>query len=177
MSLTAEHVILVDDRDLPIGTAEKLDAHRRGLLHRAFSVIVWDNRGRQLLQRRASSKYHSGGLWTNTCCGHPRPGEDDAAAARRRLHEEMGFSCALEPLGTVRYLAHLDNGLTEHEIVHVFRGFYDGPVAADPAEAADYAWMTLADIRLDMAAVPSRYTVWYQQYIREQWPVAISPEV
>lgn len=169
-----EHVILVDDRDRPIGTAEKLDAHRRGLLHRAFSIIVWDQHGRQLLQKRAAGKYHSGGLWTNTCCGHPRPGEGDASAAVRRLREEMGFECQLSPLGTVRYHAQLDNGLTEHEIVHVFRGFHNGPIAADPCEAEDYQWRTLDAIREDMAAAPDRYTVWYRQYIAEQWPMALS---
>lgn len=174
MTSSQEHVILVDDGDRPIGTAEKLDAHRRGVLHRAFSIIVWDSHGRQLLQKRAAGKYHSGGLWTNTCCGHPRPGEGNQSAAERRLREEMGFECALAPLGMVRYHAHLDNGMTEHEIVHVFRGFYEGPIAADPFEAEGYQWRELGEIREDMALAPNRYTVWFRQYIAEQWPVAVA---
>ena len=117
-----ELVVLVDDDDRIIGTAPKLDAHQSGALHRAFSIIVWDSAKRLLLQKRQAGKYHSGGLWTNACCGHPRPGEDVADAARRRLGEEMGFSCPLTNIGTIRYRAALDHSLTEHEIVHVFRG-------------------------------------------------------
>lgn len=171
----AEHLILVDGDDREIGTAEKLDAHRRGLLHRAFSVIIWDGNGRQLLQKRAAEKYHSGGLWTNTCCGHPRPGEPVEAAALRRLGEEMGFSCALDRLGTVQYEAAFGNGLSEHEIVHVFRGHYDGAIHPNPAEAEGYQWCTLEQIRVDSAAMPARFSVWFLRYISEEWPVALLP--
>jgi isopentenyl-diphosphate delta-isomerase len=172
---TSEHLILVDADDREIGTAEKIDAHRRALLHRAFSVIVWDSEGRQLLQKRAASKYHSGGLWTNACCGHPRPDEPVADAAQRRLGEEMGISCPLEWLGTVQYHAAFDNGLSEHEIVHVFRGRYDGPLQPDPAEAEDYRWSSIEEIRSDIAAEPDRFSVWYLRYIAEEWPMALMP--
>lgn len=171
----SEHLILVDEQDREIGTAEKLDAHRRGLLHRAFSVIVWDGQGRQLLQKRAVTKYHSGGLWTNACCGHPRPGEPVADAAKRRLGEEMGFGCPLEWLGLVQYHAQFANGLSEHEVVHVFRGRYDGRIAADPAEAEGYQWCGLDRLREDIAAVPDRFSVWYLRYMAEEWPVALMP--
>jgi isopentenyl-diphosphate delta-isomerase len=170
-----EAVILVDTDDQEIGTAEKLDAHRRGQLHRAFSVIVWDGAGRQLLQKRAAAKYHSGGLWTNACCGHPRPGEPVAAAAQRRLGEEMGFGCALEWLGIVQYHAAFDNGLSEHEVVHVFRGLYEGPVSPDPSEAEGYQWCDLARLRDDTAAVPDRFSVWFLRYVAEEWPMALRP--
>lgn len=174
--LTAsEMLILVDPNDQEIGQAEKLDAHRRGLLHRAFSIIVWDGHGRMLLQQRDTGKYHSGGLWTNTCCGHPRPDEPVAAAASRRLLEEMGFSCPLTPLGTISYRAEFDNGLIEHELVHVFRGVYEGPVHANPQEAEAFAWATLDDIRADIAVKPERYSVWFRQYVAAEWPTALAP--
>jgi isopentenyl-diphosphate delta-isomerase len=172
---TSEALILVDADDKEIGTAEKLDAHRRGLLHRAFSVIVWDSCGRQLLQKRAVTKYHSGGLWTNACCGHPRPSEPVEAAAQRRLGEEMGFACPLERLGIIRYKAVLDHGLTEHEIVHVFRGSYGGPVSPHPEEAEGYRWCPLDGIRNDIAASPDLFSVWFRQYIAEDWPMALAP--
>ncbi|MDQ8699561.1 isopentenyl-diphosphate Delta-isomerase [Hyphomicrobium sp. LHD-15] len=175
MEGVCESLILVDEDDLEIGTAEKIDAHQRALLHRAFSVIVWDSRGRQLIQKRASTKYHSGGLWTNACCGHPRPGEAVEAAAVRRLGEEMGFSCPLEWLGLVRYDAAFGNGLAEREIVHVFRGLYDGPIAANPAEAEGYQWCSLASVRADIAAMPDRFSVWFRRYIAEDWPMALAP--
>lgn len=175
METTGEALILVDAEDRETGTAEKLDAHRRGLLHRAFSVIVWDRAGRLLLQKRAATKYHSGGLWTNACCGHPRPGESIEAAARRRLVEEMGFSCPLEWLGTVQYRALFDNGLIEHEIVHVLRGTYDGPVTPSPTEADGYQWCEPQHVRNDAAAVPERFSVWFRRYVAEEWPIAPKP--
>ncbi len=177
MEPAPETLILVGAEDREIGTAEKLEAHRSGLLHRAFSVIIWDSHGRQLLQKRAASKYHSGGLWTNACCGHPRPGEPVEAAALRRLGEEMGLSSALEWLGIVRYRAELDNGLTEHELVHVFRGCYDGPIAPNPEEAEGYQWSPLESIRSDVGAAPDRFSVWFRQYIAAEWPMALAPPV
>jgi isopentenyl-diphosphate delta-isomerase len=167
-----ELILLVDADDRIIGTGEKLETHRRGALHRAFSVIVWNSGGRLLLQKRAAGKYHSGGLWTNACCGHPRPKEHVKAAARRRLREEMGFTCKLSPLGTITYRAELDGGMVEHEIVHVFRGFYDGAVTPDPTEAEDYRWLSLADVRVDMTSRPDRYSVWLREYLLAQWPLA-----
>jgi len=168
-----ELVVLVDDDDRIIGTAPKLDAHQAGALHRAFSIMVWDSAKRLLLQKRQAGKYHSGGLWTNACCGHPRPGEDVADAARRRLDEEMGFSCPLTNIGTIRYRAALDHGLTEHEIVHVFRGLYDGTVAPNPAEADGYQWARVEDVEADVAAMPRRFSVWFREYVAVQWPLAL----
>ena len=174
MDEMSELMILVDEDDRAIGTAEKLEAHRRGVLHRAISVIIWDGAGRLLLQKRAAGKYHSGGLWTNACCGHPRPGEDVEAAALRRLEEEMGFTCALESLGTIRYRAELDHGMIEHELVHMFRGLYDGTIAPNPAEAEGYQWARLEDVRADVAAMPQRFSAWFRKYIAAQWPMALA---
>jgi isopentenyl-diphosphate delta-isomerase len=155
-----ETLILVDEHDNPVGTGEKLDVHRRGLLHRCFSIFVLDAHGRVLMQKRAASKYHSGGLWTNTCCGHPVAGEEVADAARRRLGEEMGFECALEELFTFVYRAELDHGLTEHEFDHVFLGRYEGPLTPDPEEADGYSWERVAFVADDMERRPEVYTVW-----------------
>jgi isopentenyl-diphosphate delta-isomerase len=166
-----ELLVLVDDDDQIIGTAPKLDAHQAGALHRAFSIIVWNSAKRLLLQKRQAGKYHSGGLWTNTCCGHPRPGEDVADAARRRLDEEMGFSCPLTNIGTIRYRAALDLGLTEHEIVHIFHGLYDGTVAPNPAEADGYQWARIEDVETDVAAMPRRFSVWFREYVAAEWPL------
>lgn len=174
MGAVEEFMILVDGDDRETGVLEKMETHRQGLLHRAFSVIVWDSQGRLLLQKRARTKYHSGGLWTNACCGHPRPGEDVAAAALRRLEEEMGFRCRLTPLGTIRYRAALDDGLSEHEIVHVFRGVFEGSIAPEPAEADGFQWARLDDIRTDIAATPERYSVWFRQYVAAEWPMALT---
>jgi isopentenyl-diphosphate Delta-isomerase len=167
-----ERVILVDHNDTEIGTAEKLDCHRRGVLHRAFSVMIWDRDGRMLLQQRALTKYHSGGLWTNACCGHPRPGEALADAASRRLHEEMGFTTPLTPLGSMIYRAELESGLTEHEFVHVFRGIYDGAVTPDTNECKGYTHATLTDIESAIASDASSYTAWFKIYMNAKWPVA-----
>lgn len=170
-----EFLVLVDAQDRETGTQEKLEVHRQGLLHRAFSILVWDGAGRMLLQQRDAAKYHSGGLWTNACCGHPRPGEATDAAAHRRLAEEMGFSCALTPLGTISYRAVFDNGLIEHELVHVFRGLYDGPVVPNPREAQAIQWATLEEIRAGIAANPQGYSVWFRQYVAAEWPTALAP--
>ena len=171
--MTIEHVILVDADDRKTGTAEKLDAHRRGALHRAFSVIVWDSAGRMLLQQRAASKYHSAGLWTNTCCGHPRPGEDTAVAAARRLDEEMALLCPLTPLGTFSYRAAFENGLIENEVVHVYRGRHDGAVTPNPDEADAFDWRTLDEVRRDVALAPEHYSVWFRHYVAAKWPTAM----
>lgn len=167
MNDAEEQVVLVDASDRPVGTAPKLEAHRRGELHRAFSVLVHDGAGNLLLQKRHGAKYHSGGLWSNTCCGHPRPGEETAAAARRRLAEEMGFACALLPLGTHLYRADVGAGLIEHELVHLFCGEYTGAVHPDPREAEDFAWRPLAEVRREACASPERFTVWFCRYLAE----------
>ena len=123
-----EEVVLVNEKDEAIGTMEKMAAHEKALLHRAFSVFVFNKNGDLLMQQRAHSKYHSGGLWTNTCCSHPRPGEHVADAANRRLQEEMGFTTSLNKAFDFTYKAAFDNGLTEHEFDHVFIGIYEGPI-------------------------------------------------
>jgi isopentenyl-diphosphate delta-isomerase len=169
----ADAVILVDDDDRPVGTAPKLDAHRRGLTHRAISVIVRDGHGRLLLQRRALAKYHSGGLWTNTCCSHPRPGEDTLAAASRRLTEEMGFGCPLTLLFRTHYRATVSNDLIEDEVVHVFGGRHDGVPEPDPAEVAEWRWVTAEELARDVAARPERYTVWFRKYCGQFWDAMV----
>ncbi len=126
-------VILVNEADEPIGTMEKMEAHVKGLLHRAFSIFIFNSRGEMLLQQRAGGKYHNGGLWTNTCCSHPIPGEKVLSAAKRRLSEEMGFVTELSPAFNFTYKATFDNGLTEYEYDHVLTGVYDGDVNLMPA--------------------------------------------
>jgi isopentenyl-diphosphate Delta-isomerase len=157
-----EQVVLVDENDRPLGTAPKMAAHEAGQLHRAFSVFVFHPDGRVLLQQRAHSKYHSGGLWTNTCCSHPRPDEDVAQAAHRRLREEMGFDCDLRAAFTFVYRAELDRGLTEHEYDHVFLGEFSGEPALDPDEAAAWRWVEPAALNSELAAEPQDFTVWFR---------------
>ena len=167
MNDALESVILVDLHDRPLGTAPKLEAHRRGDLHRAFSVLIHDGEGNLLLQKRHSDKYHSGGLWTNACCGHPRPGEATDAAALRRLAEEMGFSCELTPLRTLIYRADVGSGLIEHELVHLFLGCWRGAVAPDADEAEAHAWRPLRAVRAEAAAKPERFTAWFRLYLAD----------
>jgi len=166
-----EEVILVDSDDNQIGIAEKLEAHLRGDLHRAFSVMVWDSKGRLLMQRRHICKYHSGGLWTNTCCGHPRPGEQPVEAAVRRLNEEMRVICQLAPIGTFTYRAELAGGLAEHEFVHLFRGTYGGVIAPDPVECDGYSWTSLDVIRRQIDAAPQCFSAWFKKYVEAGWPM------
>ncbi len=164
-----EQLLLVDEHDRVVGIEEKLEAHRQGVLHRAFSVLVYDHAGRWLLQRRALTKYHSGGLWTNAACGHPRPHETTEAAAARRLFEELRFTCELAFVTKVLYHAPLDRGMTEHEIVSVFTGRYDGPIDPDPAEADAVRWIEPEALKADLEAHPDRYTVWFRKYVTELW--------
>lgn len=153
-------VILVDEHDAPIGTMPKLQAHQEGRLHRAFSVFVLNDNGELLLQRRSASKYHSPGLWTNTCCSHPWPGEAVHEAAVRRLQEEMGFTCALTHAFTFIYHADVGQGLIEHELDHVFIGRYNGPVAPDPSEVAGTCWIGVDELQASLRSDPHRYTTW-----------------
>lgn len=161
-------VILVDADDIAVGTAGKLDAHRRGLKHRAISALVRNAAGAFLLQRRNPAKYHSGGLWTNACCSHPYPGESVAAAAQRRLSQEMGIDCPLEPLFVLHYHTPVSDGLIENEVVHVFGGRYEGPVKPDPAEVSDWKWMPFAELSADVRANPERYTIWFREYLAKR---------
>jgi isopentenyl-diphosphate delta-isomerase len=165
-----DDVILVDEADHQVGLMRKLAAHQAGRLHRALSVILRDRAGRILMQQRAWGKYHSAGVWTNTCCSHPRPGEPAADAARRRLWEEMGIDHpGLHPLFVTTYHADVGGGLVEHELVHVFGAEWSGPVVPNPEEVADFAWLAPADLRADMAASPDRYSVWFRAYCERFW--------
>jgi isopentenyl-diphosphate delta-isomerase len=157
-----ENVILVDTNDTPVGQMEKLKAHLKGELHRALSVLIFNSEGEILLQQRAFSKYHTPGLWSNTCCSHPRPGEDSLEAATRRLGEEMGFTTPLIKSFDFIYRAHFDNGLIEHEFDHVFFGTFDGEPVINPEEANDFKWVKLNNLMEDMRSVPENYTVWFR---------------
>ncbi len=164
---TAHQVILVNEHDQESGILEKLEAHRKGLLHRAFSVFVFNSQGELLLQRRAFGKYHSQGLWTNTCCSHPFPGEDTISGAKRRLREEMGLNCELNYAFSFIYKAQLDNGFTEHEYDHVIVGFSDETPHLDTSEAISFKWMNLDQIKTSISAYPSLYTEWFKIILNE----------
>lgn len=174
MNDAGESVILVDRQDRVLGNAPKLETHQRGDLHRAFSILIHDGEGNLLLQQRNPTKYHSGGLWTNACCGHPRPGEDTLAAAQRRLREEMGIACTLSVLGTLVYRADVGRGLVEHELVHLFKGRYAGAVRPDAQEIEAYAWHPLCEIERAVTAHPEHYTAWFRRYLAEKWPLALT---
>ena len=162
-----EMVVLVDPSDSVVGTAPKLDAHRDGRLHRAVSVMLFDNDGRLLLQRRADCKYHSGGLWSNTCCGHPRPGESVNDAGLRRLSAELGIGdCDLTAAGEFVYFARLDDGLLEHELDHVLIGRWNGKAIPDPVEVAETRWMDREALLTDMIAKPTEYTAWLRWVVQ-----------
>ncbi len=155
-------VILVNEADEAIGVMDKMEAHKKGKLHRAFSIFIFNSKGEMLLQQRAHDKYHSGGLWTNTCCSHPQPEEEVTAAARRRLVEEMGFETELTKAFTFQYKTGFDNGLTEHEVDHVFTGQYDGALHPDPAEVAGYSFTTIQAVKQSIATEPHLYTSWFK---------------
>lgn len=161
-----DRVILVDPDDVEIGTMSKSRAHVDGHLHRALSIFILDGTGRMLLQRRAMDKYHSGGLWTNACCSHPRPGEPVAEAARRRLKEELGITCVISSAFTFTYRAEVGNGLVEHEYDHVFFGTYDGPVHPDPAEVSEVRWVDMAALAGELRSGGEGFTAWF----RICWP-------
>lgn len=157
-----EYVVLVDVKDEPVGIMEKMEAHFKAVLHRAFSVFIFNEQGELMLQQRALSKYHTPGLWTNTCCSHPREGEKTDDAAHRRMVEEMGFDCDFEEAFTFTYKADVGQGLTEHEFDHVFIGRSDKTPTINPEEVNDWKYMKLEDIKSDMKANPSSYTVWFR---------------
>lgn len=162
-----EYVILVDENDNPVGRAEKMEAHEKGLLHRAFSVFVSNSKGEILLQRRALTKYHSAGLWTNTCCSHPRPSEDIMEAAHRRLQEEMGFDCELREAFTFKYTAKLEAGLTENEIDHVLVGIYENDPIINLEEVEEFKWAPIDWLIEDLKKNPDLYTVWFKICFKE----------
>jgi isopentenyl-diphosphate delta-isomerase len=165
-------VILVDENDEFMGYGDKLEVHRKGLLHRAFSVFLYDDQGQMLIQQRALTKYHAGGLWANTCCGHPFPGEEPLEAANRRLFEELGLRSDLKPLTHIYYKKLLDHGMIEHEYVHVFQGRFDGSaMAPDPQEIMDVAFVSPQALRADAQAHPHKYAAWFEHYLTDYYPV------
>jgi len=157
-----QKVILVDKNDKEIGIEEKIKAHQEGKLHRAFSVAVFNSESKLLLQKRAEGKYHSGGLWTNTCCSHPAPGEGTEEAAHRRLKEEMGFDCPLREAFSFIYKHKFDNGLTEYEFDHIFIGTFDHAPAPNPKEVSDWKWIDPEKLKQDIQKKPDQYTYWFK---------------
>lgn len=160
-----EQVILVDSRDREVGMMEKMKAHQKGLLHRAFSVILFNNKGELLLQKRAFQKYHSAGLWSNTCCSHPKPEERTETAVKRRLKEEMGINTDLSFLYSFIYKYEFENQLIEHELDHVYIGLYDDSPVLNPEEAEDFKWITWQNLLTDIKANSDTYSFWFKQII------------
>ncbi len=160
--MAKEKVILVNEKDEQIGLMEKIEAHEKALLHRAFSVFVFNEKNELMIQQRAHSKYHSPGLWTNTCCSHQREGESNIEAGKRRLQEEMGFTCDLKDTISFIYKAPFDNGLTEHEFDHILIGYFEGEPDLNPEEVAAWKWMSLENLKEDMLKNPDIYTEWFK---------------
>lgn len=162
-----EEIILVNENDEAVGTMEKMEAHQKALLHRAFSVFIFNSKNEMLLQQRAMKKYHSGGLWTNACCSHPRPGESTKAGAERRLSEELGFTAELKKIFHFTYKHLFENGLTEFEFDHVFIGHYDGNIFPDKDEVSDYCFMSFDEIESSLKSHPQKFTPW----LHIAWPL------
>ena len=157
-----EYIIRVDEFDHELGSIEKLEAHKKGILHRAFSILVFNSKNQLLLQKRNRNKYHSPGLWSNTCCSHQRIGETLQEAIARRLVEEMGFTCELEEIFHFVYRTEFDNHLMEHEFDHVFVGYYDGEISINEDEVERFKWVTLEELKEDMRTNPQLYTFWFK---------------
>jgi isopentenyl-diphosphate Delta-isomerase len=162
-----ELMVLVDEEDRQVGIGPKLEVHKKGLLHRAFSIFLWDSNGRTLIQRRAKTKYHAAGLWANTCCGHPRPNESTVAAAHRRLNEEFGMAADLTWDGSHIYRAVMPNALIEAEYVHLYSGFVRGNPEPNPDEIDEYRWLSPAEILAENAAQPDCFAPWFALYLKE----------
>jgi len=175
VGLKTGEVILVNEKDEWLGTMEKLQAHQQGLLHRAFSVFVLNNKNELLLQQRAAAKYHSGGLWSNTCCSHPAPGESTMAAAHRRLQEEMGFDCPVQQIFTLRYNAQVGEGLIENEYDHIYLGHYNGIVKNNEDEVQDHKFISLDELRRWMKDEPALFTPWLHLAL-PRFILSISPQ-
>ncbi len=156
------NLILVNEKDEPTGTMEKMEVHQKALLHRAFSIFIFNSKGDMLLHRRAFNKYHSAGLWTNACCSHPIDGQETITAATKRLQEEMGFTVSLQKAFDFTYKAALDNGLTEHEYDHVFIGYYDGEIHPDKEEVQDFCFVNMSAIQISIQTHPQKYTEWFK---------------
>ena len=166
-----ENVILVDEHDNQIGLMPKMEAHEKAVLHRAFSVFVFNQKGDLMLQQRAAHKYHSPLLWTNTCCSHQRDGETNLEAGKRRLYEEMGFTTPLKEVFSFIYKAPFDNGLTEHELDHVMVGRFEGNPNINKEEVESYKWMPLEAVQQDIKANPSIYTAWFKIIFKESYKI------
>jgi isopentenyl-diphosphate delta-isomerase len=163
----SEFVILVDENDVAIGSMEKLEAHQKKRLHRAFSILVWNSDHQLLIHQRAASKYHSANLWTNTCCSHPRVEEETLEAANRRLLEEMGFQCELSHAFQFIYEVELENGLSEYELDHVFIGKFDGNPNPNSNEAQAYRWEGLEELKQEIREQPENFTFWFKKIIQD----------
>ena len=159
--MSIEYVVLVDEQDKEVGVMEKLQAHVDAKLHRAISVFVFNSEKQLLLQKRATGKYHSAGLWTNTCCSHPRPGESVSDAAKRRLQEEMGIQCDVQYVFSFTYQAKLEQNISEHEFDHVFLGFSNDVPQPDVKEVGEYKYMSLEEIEVQLAQNPKQFTAWF----------------
>ena len=164
-----ENVILVDLLDNQLGLMPKMEAHEKAVLHRAFSVFIFNDEGELMLQQRAAHKYHSPLLWTNTCCSHQRDGESNIEAGKRRLIEEMGFKTNLKEIFSFVYKAPFDNGLTEHELDHVMIGNFNGVPKINPDEVASFKWMTLEAVKKDIELQPNIYTAWFKIIFKESY--------
>ncbi len=164
-----ENVILVNEQDKQLGLMPKMEAHEKALLHRAFSVFVFNEKGELLLQQRAADKYHSPNLWTNTCCSHQRDGETNIDAGKRRLQEEMGLACDLKEVFWFVYKAPFDNGLTEHELDHVMVGYFNDDPVINKEEVESFKWMTLRNVKIDMKKYPENYTEWFKIIFKEYY--------
>ena len=167
-----EHVILVDELDNEIGTMPKLEAHQKNQLHRAFSVFIWNSKNEMLLQKRASSKYHSPNLWTNACCSHPRQNESTIDAAHRRLQEEIGITTKLTHSFQFIYQVAFDNDLFEHELDHVLIGKYDANPILNIDEVSEFRWVRMEDLQQEIEQAPSTFTYWFK-YIIDNYPSKI----
>lgn len=179
-----QDVILVNERDEPIGTMEKMQAHQQGVLHRAFSVFVFNKKGHLLLQQRSQKKYHGANLWSNTCCSHPYPGEEVHAAAQRRLQEEMGFSTPLKKIFHFTYKASVENNLIEYEYDHVFIGEYGGKININEEEVAGYRYESMAEINTAVEQNPATFTTWFcivfpriKQWWQEQYNTPVKKAI
>lgn len=155
-------IVLVDENDRQLGTMEKMETHEKGLLHRAFSIFIFNKNGEMLLQQRSLTKYHSGGLWTNACCSHPAPGEETIIAAQRRLQEELGFTTSIEKIFDFVYKADFENDLIEYEFDHVFTGEFEGEIIANKEEVKDYCYKSVQEIQQDLHHHSQKYTAWFQ---------------
>ena len=166
-----EEIVLVDEKDNEIGTGEKMAVHTEGKLHRAFSVFIFNGKGETLLQKRADSKYHWGGAWSNTCCSHPHPGEKVEEAVHRKMMQELGIDCSVKKVFDFVYKVRHDNGLFEHEFDHIFIGRFDGAPTLNPEEASDWKWMSLAELKKDIRVSPNSYTPWLKIALdkSDQW--------